>query len=296
MNASDYRDKVARELAGGSRSRSRSRSITDSYSPTVELDRLQDAGASDSDRIAAMKRLGAASFDIVSFAEHRPDYLQALRAIARQAEPSELRDEALSVLALANDDVVQAFLKDCLESPSEQTVPPAQALRLLAIDDHANVAKIARRLFDQTDDATLKAEALRALSTDPAAETLMETVFQAREEVVELRQIAGTALRQSNPGRFGKLATDILANNDENDELRASTLATLSTLGDRLNDEHRAKLARSVNDLAGGESALIKQPADRLRKQSGNTATRGRSRKVNSVTTSAGDLSVTRKF
>jgi len=294
MTPSEYRKQLERELA--ERKTPRSAMSVNTPSPPDDLVILKNQDASVGDRVAALKRLDAAGFDIVRFAEYRADYLNTLRTIVKGEETSDIWYEALGVLALVNDDFAQEFLKECLADPNCEKITHAQALRLLSNDDHASFVTIARDLFNTTDDIELKKEALRALAADPEAENLMTRVFTASDQDVELRMIAAAALREVHPQGFSEHAMRILMDDNENDELRAASMATLANISATLSAEQRTQIGRAVNDLADSESVLVKDTAKRLMQRMEGSTT-DQSAKPRGIKGDGGtDLTFTKNF
>lgn len=264
MTPAEYRKQVERELemAAAQESVTGGDVLSD---PADDLAILGDTGAPEETRMAALTRLSGASFDIVRFAPHRVEYLEALRDLVRETLDSALGKEALATLAPMGDAVAQQVLKDALDKPDAAKIGLADALRLLAADDHANVAAIARRLFAETEDADIREEALRALAADPASQDLMREIFVDGSRPLSLRIIAATALRQMDPAAFSDLATPVISDTNEDAALRAAVMSTLATIGGALDSGRRNGIDIAISALPDDGAEGIAESAARLK-------------------------------
>lgn len=292
MKAKDYRKEVEQSLA------TQSNVALESIRPTQTLQQsiatLADTSASEAARQSALDHLGAASFRHDEFASVRAEFIEALRSIAfNENIGEELRNNALSSLANENDPETQQNLRSVLGSDAEGQISKADALRLLAQDDHANAASIANELLGKSTNTEERHEAVRTLAADPAAATKLAQVFNDSSEDNTVRATAGQALRHLDASRFANEALPLVSNNNESHELRATTLTILANICDSLDDSTRQALENQLTDELTGGSALVESAARRLKECLGTR--QAQSVALESMPRSS-ELSVTRKF
>jgi HEAT repeat protein len=126
-------------------------------------------------RGSALASLKAASFVTTVFAPWHAAYVELLRELASD-ENAELRQAALEVLAAAGDALAREYLVEGLENPDAARVAPAKALQLLSYDAHGDYAPLARAIVARTEDAEVKAEAVRLLGADPGSADLLREI------------------------------------------------------------------------------------------------------------------------
>lgn len=177
-------------------------------------------------RLASLQALGALDFLGPRFDPFRADYRQALREIATDAQPK-LRESALELLAMKKDTHAQKLLVRGLEQPEEALVPDAKAIQFLSYDDHGEFAPLVRKVF-QRSTGPAREEALRFLATDPRSESLLRRVLQDKSETSNVRRIGASGLQSLNPEAFERAARTIVADDDDYDEIRATSLSALA--------------------------------------------------------------------
>jgi hypothetical protein len=187
---------------------------------------LRDTGESLTVRMAALEALAALDFLGSRFAPFRADYRQALRDVAADPEP-ELRDRALELLAIERDPYAQELLVQGLKRPDDALVAEARAIQLLGYDDHAEIVPLVRRVFRRTT-GEAREEALRVLATDPQSERLFRGLLKDKSEKRSIRELSASGLQSLNPEGFERAARQIVADEDDYDEIRATALAALT--------------------------------------------------------------------
>lgn len=192
----------------------------------VLLSLLLDRKAPVAERTTALQALGALDFLGPRFEPFRADYKQALRQLATDPRAT-LRDKALELLAIAKDSYAQELLVRGLEKVDEALVPEAKAMQYLAYDDHADLTSLARRVYRRSTGAA-REEALRMLATDPSAETLLTRLLKDKSETSSIRRISASGLQSLNPDAFEKVARRIVTDEDDFNEIRATSLAALA--------------------------------------------------------------------
>jgi hypothetical protein len=179
-------------------------------------------------RVAALQAVGARAFLTQQFAQHHPAYLETLRRLTGSETPLQLREKALAILASERDPHVQELLKNGLRNPQQAVVPPPRALQLLGLDDHANVAGLAQEVFDKAQDIDTKEAALRVLVTDAGSQDLLERILKDKAQPRNLRMLSATGLQSLNPQRFAEIAQQIVNDDNDYEDIRATTLGALA--------------------------------------------------------------------
>jgi hypothetical protein len=177
-------------------------------------------------RQASLQRLGALEFMGPRFAPFRADYKEALRELATDPRVS-LRESALELLAIENDPYAVEILRCGLEQPDEAVISDAKAMQFLGYDDHADLAPLARRVFNRSTGPT-REEALRLLANDPKSASLLRRVLTDKSETSSIRRLSASGLQSLDPEAFERTARKIVADEGDHDEIRATTLAALA--------------------------------------------------------------------
>lgn len=214
---------------------------------------VRDTKAPLSVRQAALSSLQAASFSSPNFSACRPTYMAGLRALVADPE-LEIRQRVLGFLAREGDGYAQDVLLKGLSDPGKAAVPPEKALQLLAYDPKAESYAVARRIVQRPPNPEAKQEALRLLGADSRSAKLFESLLMDKQESVEVRQIAASALNALDPDSLQKLARRIVLDVAETPELQAMSLSAMTNFG---NEEAMVKdkpLAKRAARLAGSKS------------------------------------------
>lgn len=198
--------------------------LTDRVAALLSL--MLDRKAPVADRTAALQALGALDFLGPRFEPYRADYKQALRQLATDPRVT-LRERALELLAIGKDPYAQELLVKSLEDPDEAIVSDAKAMQFLAYDDHADLASLARKVYKRSTGAA-REEALRTLAADPTSERLLTRLLKDKSETSSIRRISASGLQNLNPEAFERAARTIVTDDDDFNEIRATSIAALA--------------------------------------------------------------------
>jgi len=199
-------------------------------------------------RTAALQALAALDFLGPLFGPFRADYKKALREVATDPQP-ELCESVLELLAIGKDEYAQKLLVRGLERPEEALVPDAKAIQFLSYDDHGAFAPLVRRVFERST-GTAREEALRFLATDPRSQSLLTRVLKDKSETSNLRRISASGLQSLDPEAFERAARTIVADDDDYDEIRATSLAALAHGREARETQADPKLVETVQRLS----------------------------------------------
>lgn len=199
-------------------------------------------------RIAALQALGALDFLGPRFAPFRADYKQALRDVATDPE-RELRVSVLELLAIDRDPYAQELLVRGLEQPKEAVVPEAKAIQFLGYDDHAEIVPLVRQVYKRAKGAA-REEALRVLATDPQSEKLFAQLLRDKKEKPSIRLLSASGLQSLNPEAFENAARKIVADDGDDNNLRAASLSALAYGREAREKPADPKLIDTVQKLA----------------------------------------------
>ena len=203
-------------------------------------------------RLAASQALQAASFSVLAFEGCRGEYIATLRQVAGDSDP-ELRQRVLGILMREKDGFAQKKLLEGLHQPDKALVPPEKALQLLSYDVHAAAYDTARAIVRKPPNEAARREALRLLAADATAAPLFEKLLLDKKELREIRQIAASALYALRPEKMQKHARDILLDKSDYDDIKATSLAALTQLGDETLSDDKA-LIKSVDRFSTGKT------------------------------------------
>lgn len=280
MEPKDYRKQIEDQLAAEAKQDSAARSADPADSDEGEslqelIDTLANEQADAKARVDALTRVEAGSFDVEAFAKVKASYLAALRTAAESKDDT-LRECATASLAQNKDRSVQTSLVAGLRDPAKATLPPEVALQLLSHDIHAEVQAVAREIVAKPPSDEAKVEAIRLLASDSEAEELVKQVLRSKSESVEARQAAATALQALSTKGFCKEAVEVVADEDDEDEVRAGVLAGLAQLDEFMEDDEVRDAVQRVHSATASE-ALKEQTKAHL-ERTGDEEARARHR------------------
>lgn len=220
---------------------------------------LKDGTVATDQRLAVLNLLQQISFRIAHFPGKRPELMEGLRSVV-DAPDAELRRRVIGVLAREKDEYVQRRLVEGLEGTAKALVPAAKAVQFLGYDVHAEHFPLLRRIVADPPSQTARKEALRLLAADPSSADLLLRILRDRNEKADVRRICAIALQSLDPERLEAEARRILMNDDEDDQLRALSLNTLTHFGNPAALTEDQELGRRVERLRGeSRSRQLKQ-------------------------------------
>lgn len=229
MNPRDYRRQVEADLQAASAAapaRAAVRSLEQGPNWSRDIEELMDEGRPPGAREEALRRLQVGTFLLGEFSQYRAPYLRALQEAAT-ATDARLRHAALDILANLQDDFARRKLTEGLRDPSKALVSPAVALGFLARDDHGAVVDIARDVLNHDNDPATRAQAVRILSADPTSKELIADRMRDKGEFREVRRASAVALHSVDPDAFRTLARDILSDDADYQDIKATLRGAL---------------------------------------------------------------------
>lgn len=303
MTPEELKQQIKATLGG----KSPDRSAAPGSDANVEaaLSAASDPAKPATERRGALRILQAMNIAGGEFERHRAQFLDVLRGIVNDTEaPPELYRDALGLLSMEADPLAEEVLTATLDdSEGAARVSKAEALRLLATDDHSNVQATARQLLEDSSDEETRVEAMRALAQDATSQGLIRSVLENRSESRQMRSAAGKALRAVDPGGFQDVALGIARNDQEDSDLRATLASGLATMETDIGDSLRGDLEKVASDLDRKGSTEAGGHAARLRSQVARPKAEAQPQflpRDDAATASMGDdaplISVTRKF
>jgi hypothetical protein len=192
----------------------------------ILLAMLADEALAPAVRLRALRHLGGAEFHPIQFEPFRPQFIKLLRNLATSSV-REVRLAALERLTLSNDRVAQKLLREGLEKTRKPLVPAAKAVQLLGQDSHAAAFPILRDLAMNAKGKVREA-AVRALASDPKSGQLLEQISTDKLQNTALRQLATLSLKNASATRFGKIARQLVLDEDDDDKLRAAAMSAIA--------------------------------------------------------------------
>jgi hypothetical protein len=214
-------------------------------------------------RLAALQSLQAASFSVVNFEACRSDYISALRKAATDPDP-ELRQRVLGILAREKDGYAQKKLLEGLKNADKALVSPEKALQLLSYDIHAEAYPVARKIVNNPPSDEAKQEALKLLAADAKSAPVFEKLLRDKDETAEVRQISASALHSLKPEKLQENAREILLDDSEYDEIKATSLTALTQFGDEEKVSKDLTLRKQITRMSKKGGVKAKQGARRF--------------------------------
>lgn len=230
MKVKDYRSRIENETASPSTAAAATEAANADNSGTWQgaLQVLLDGSADKTTRLEALRILAAGMFAGIEFAPYRPRFQDALRTIAADsnADPA-LRQSALGALINMKDVTARTLLSQGLRQPASAAVPPAVALEMLSLDDHASAAGLAREALASSREAAVRQQAVRILGADPSAKEQLRGILNDKNEFREVRRASAVALRSLEPTAFRNAAEAILADPGDFPDIKATLKGAL---------------------------------------------------------------------
>jgi HEAT repeat protein len=211
-------------------------------------------------RLAALQSLQAASFSVVAFESCRSDYIAALRKVATDPDP-ELRQRVLGILAREKDGFALKKLLEGLKDADKALVPPEKALQLLSYDIHSEAYPLARAIVAKPPSDDAKREALRLLAADAKSAPIFEKLLRDKDEKADIRQISAAALQALKPDKLQENAREILLDDSDYDDIRATSLTALTQFGDEEAVAKDTALRKQISQFSTKGGAKVKRSA-----------------------------------
>jgi hypothetical protein len=220
-------------------------------------------------RLAALTTLQQCSLLVAEFRPYLAEFITALRT-ATGSELAELREQAMDLLALNHDPYVQEMLVEGLRNPETATVEPAKALRMLGYDVHAEHYGLLHDIVETSRQPQLRRMALRLLAADSGAKDTFARIAADRSDDPVARSTSAVALQALAPQEFDSLAKTVVADDDDNDDVRATMLTALAHNPEEA-DEPTIQVARRITS-SKKRSPQLKAAAREYLQQPGGTA------------------------
>jgi hypothetical protein len=215
-------------------------------------------------RLAAIEALQASSFQELKFKPYRAAYVAALRAVATDPD-FHIRRRVLGFLMRGKDGYAQKLLLGGLRNPEKALLPPEKALQLLGYDMHAEVYELARAMVKKPPNEAAKVEALRLLAADAKSAPVFAKILRDKGESTRARQVSASALHTLAPQALQEHAREIVLDEAENEEMKATSLTALTHFGDEDAVAKDKTLRKRVDRLKkSGKSKSVKESAKRF--------------------------------
>lgn len=232
------------------------------FKGTVKI--VRDTSAPIAVRLAGIGALQAGSFQVVKFKRLRAPWLAALRSVAADQDP-EIRQRVLGILMREKDAYAEGLLLKGLKDAGKALVPPEKALQLLAYDIHGETYPIAREIVKKPPNQAAKIEALRLLSADAKSAPVFEKLLRNKSEATEVRRMCASALHGIAPQKLQAHAREIVLDDSENDEVKATSMTALTQFGDTAAVSADKALRKRIGTLKkSGRSKNLKDSAGRF--------------------------------
>jgi hypothetical protein len=209
---------------------------------------LRDGDEPETVRQAALGVLQQSSFRAATFNPKLPEYTDALRTVIDDPDAS-LREQALEILAQGRDEYAQRRLREGLEDPRQALVYPGKAVQLLGYDIHADYYPLLREMVKDPPSTEAKQEAVRLLAADPTSKELLVDTLRDKDEYREVRNASAAALHSLDPEEFQKQARQIVLDDGEYGDLRATAIDALALFADQEALSEDAELTSRVEQL-----------------------------------------------
>src|SRR6185295_13746461 len=106
-----------------------------------------------------------------------------------------------------------------------------------------------------------KQEAFRLLAADAKSAPVFEKLLRDKEETKEVRQVAAAALQALKPDKMQENAREILLDDSDYDDIKATSLTALTQFGDDEAVAKDATLKKQVSKISTKGGAKAKRSA-----------------------------------
>lgn len=237
---------------------------------------LRDQKESLNLRQAALSVLKRLTFTSAIFRSRSSEYTEILRSIISEAE-SPLRVQAIEILSRLKDEYLQRRLVAGLEGEEEGLVSPEKAIQLLGYDVHAGIFPLLRDIVKDPPNAVAKNEAVRILAADSDSKDLIRETLLDKNEDRFVRQTSAAALSSLAPEEFEEVAKQIVLDDEDYDDIRATSVTLLEFSSVREKKESSSVIdgasalesagldvAAKIEDLGNTASGDLKKASERF--------------------------------
>jgi uncharacterized protein (UPF0147 family) len=207
-------------------------------------------------RSAVLSICGELQFSSTLFRMKRAQFLDILRIIVDDPNP-ELSQTSIEELAKLKDEYIQRRLLEGLENLAKPLVRPEKAIQLLGYDVHSEYFPVLKQIAKKSPNLLAKNEAVRLLAVNPKAKDLLAGILQDKDESKRIRQTSAIALKSSAPGEFNKRAEQIILDDTEYEDIRATCINILMESTDFPQDS--VNLDFAVDSAAVGSNELLEK-------------------------------------
>ena len=178
-------------------------------------------------RLGILRILRQLRFSSVLLNENRAQYIETLRPIIDESDPT-LRQDALEMLAQEKDEYVQRRLLESLTSGAPLATSMEKTVQLLGYDIHAEHYPVLRRIATEAPGPEARREAVRLLASDPQSADLLKQIFRDRNEDQQVRRASANGYLSLDPQGFEQEAKAVVFDQGEDDDVRAASLSALT--------------------------------------------------------------------
>lgn len=193
----------------------------------VLFDLAADASEAPELRSGVLRILRQLRFSSVLLNERRARYIETLRPIIDDPDPT-LRQDALEMLAQEKDEYVQRRLLESLTSGAPLAASLEKTIQFIGYDIHAEHFPVLRRIARDSPSAGARREAVRLLASDPQSAELLRDIFRDRNEDQQVRRAGANGYLSLDPVGFEQEAKKIVFDQGEDEDVRAASLSALS--------------------------------------------------------------------
>jgi len=178
-------------------------------------------------RLSSLIKLQQLRISSPKFQAWLAEFLNTLRGLV-EGEDEKLRTKAVTILAMMKDGFVRERLINGLIHPDAQLISPKKAIQLLGYDVHADLYPILTHIIENSSDEDARKEAVILLGHDAASAELISNILLNKNESGGLRIAAAKGLQSANMDLFNGISKVIIADDEEDLNLRTMLLNSLS--------------------------------------------------------------------
>lgn len=219
----------------------------------------------DEDAPPELRRMAIAGVEVLKMSskelmERQADLTATLKN-TMESRDDELRNRSIRLLAADRDADVQRRLIDGLRNESVAITSARRSVELLGYDPKAGHYDVLREVADTHDDPEVRREAIRQLSSDAESREMLERVVRNKAELAAVRDTSAAALQAVAPEEFERVAHEIVTDDSDYDDIKASVLSKLAYQKPRSDapEEFVRTVAKARDELA--DDAPLKQAA-----------------------------------
>lgn len=236
--------------------------------------RLSNPDTQTEDQINALNDLKIISNFSKTLPTYSAEIANALRGMMTAKDP-EVRQQALSYLALTGDAVALQHLRDELQTSlpeAEKSVPTSQAIAMLSVYEKGVDKVLLLDVVKNPPDNASLVEAVRHLPADEETADALVALLEDAEKPIAARALVPDLVNKVDPDTFAKTAQRILEDEGSNSEIAPYLARGAASIQSEQTTDDVNALKSLIESMATESGPEFKKAAELLERSNGGGA------------------------